>query len=97
MTSLAPKPARRRWITYVVIGTLISFVALDLLIVVTGTRVLAQSLQPVAPAGTAAANEAAQLECRYFDGTGLVMVPISSAEPGHAPECPLLLPAAGKD
>ena len=89
MTTTPSASGKPRWIAYVLIAALVSFVLLDLLIVVSGTRVLAQALQPVAPAG-----EGGQWMCRYFDGTGFVMVPVS-AEPGRVPECPLLLPAAG--
>ena len=92
MTTPPSASGKPRWIAYVLIAALVSFVLLDLLIVVSGTRVLAQALQPVAPASSA--GDGGQWMCRYFDGTGFVMVPVS-AEPGRVPECPLLLPAAG--
>lgn len=90
MATTQSKSARPRWIATVLVAALVSFVLLDLLIVVTGTRVLAQALQPAAPAAAAG-----QWMCRYFDGTGFVLVPIQ-VEPGRAPECPLVLPSGSK-
>ena len=59
---------KKPWITYVLIGTLISFVLLDLLIILTGTRILASAIQqaPASPNGA----QARDLVCEYFTGTG---------------------------
>ena len=57
---------KKPWLKYVLIGTLVSFVLLDLLIIVSGTRILASALQPAPSAGA----QARDLVCEYFTGTG---------------------------
>ncbi|RZU02143.1 hypothetical protein [Rivibacter subsaxonicus] len=59
---------KKPWLKYVLIGTLVSFVLLDLFIIVSGTRILASALQP-APAPAPGA-QALVLVCEYFTGTG---------------------------
>jgi hypothetical protein len=80
---------KKTWIKYVLLGTLVSFVLLDLLIVVSGTRVLARALQPVPASDAASAHE---IVCDYFTGLGFDRITLHTVDGGQR-ACPLLLPA----
>ncbi len=88
---IPPYPANRMkkkpWLKYVLIGTLVSFVLVDLLIVVTRTRILVSAIQPSAPPATG--TQGRELVCHYFTGTGFEVrtFPVAAGLEG----CPVVL------